>query len=285
MTYHYRHISFESMHPGLSVRALGDSNCMMVLDLLSVLAGGDRKKASQTLARVSSRQETAELLTLRHHHNHNHHCTGAKSNNNKNNKKKNPRKLISFANAIQLLLMLPKRTVDLQTRRTVAGILADYFEASATTTAVTPSSSSSSQAAAGTTTTTMKMMMMMDNNDNNDGDTTTTNTTTSSSNSSSSDENNNTNNNNNASSSSSTTAAPKQKIIITPESLALNQTLLQIEQQALDNEQRRRLQPLENLRQCLDLLLQCGPLSEGEQKEFRRAIAVHMPSSSSRKVY
>jgi phosphotransferase system HPr (HPr) family protein len=33
-------------------------------------------------------------------------------------------------NAIQLLLILPKRTVTLQTRRDVAGILADYFEKS-----------------------------------------------------------------------------------------------------------------------------------------------------------
>ena len=228
MTYYYRHISFESMHPGLSVRALGDSNCMMVLDLLSVLAGGDRKKASQTLARVSSRPETAELLTLRHY------CPPSSSQCSAKNKK-NPRKLISFANAIQLLLVLPKRTVDLQTRRTVAGILADYFEAAAAVVPPPPQ---------GT--------MMMDSNDSGNED----------------------DNNNNAT--TSTPGAPK----ITPESLALNQTLLQIEQQTLYNEQRRRLHPLENLRQCLDLLLQCGPLSEGEQQEFRRAIAMHMPSSS-----
>ena len=216
------------MHPGLSVRALGDSNCMMVLDLLSVLAGGDRKKASQTLARVSSRPETAELLTLRHY------CPPSSSQCSAKNKK-NPRKLISFANAIQLLLVLPKRTVDLQTRRTVAGILADYFEAAAAVVPPPPQ---------GT--------MMMDSNDSGNED----------------------NNNNNAT--TSTPGAPK----ITPESLALNQTLLQIEQQTLYTEQRRRLHPLENLRQCLDLLLQCGPLSEGEQQEFRRAIAMHMPSSS-----
>ena len=214
------------MHPGLSVRALGDSNCMMVLDLLSVLAGGDRKKASQTLARVSSRPETAELLTLRHY------CPPSQCS---AKNKKNPRKLISFANAIQLLLVLPKRTVDLQTRRTVAGILADYFEAAAAVVPPPPQ---------GT---------MMDSND---------------------DSGNEDDNNNNAT--TSTPGAPK----ITPESLALNQTLLQIEQQTLYNEQRRRLHPLENLRQCLDLLLQCGPLSEGEQQEFRRALALHMPSSS-----
>ena len=60
----FRQISFESIQPGLTVRVMGDSNCMMVLDLLSVLTGNDRKKASQTLARVSSKPETLSLLTL-----------------------------------------------------------------------------------------------------------------------------------------------------------------------------------------------------------------------------
>ena len=86
---------------------------MVALDLISVLTNNDRKKASQTLARVSMRDDTASLITLRRVHG-----------------KKNPRKLISFSNAIQLLLILPKRTATLQVRRDVAGILADYFEKS-----------------------------------------------------------------------------------------------------------------------------------------------------------
>jgi hypothetical protein len=188
----YRQISFESMHPGLSVRVMGDSNYMLVLDLLSVLAGNDRKKASQTLARVSSKPETADLLT-------HSPCSG----------KKTPRKLISFANAIQLLLVLPKRTVSLPTRRSVAGILADFFESPL---GVSPIASE---------------------------------------------------------------MQPAQST----ESLALQQTLLQIEQQTIDIEHRRRQQPLDTLRKYLDLLQQCGPLSEDELQEFKRAVVGHMPST------
>lgn len=175
-----------------------DSNYMMVLDLLSVLAGNDRKKASQTLARVSSKPETADLLTLRHSP-----CGG----------KKTPRKLISFANAIQLLLVLPKRTVNLQTRRSVAGILADYFE--------TPLGTSPAQPAFE---------------------------------------------------SMPATTAPST------ETLALRQTILQIEQQTIDIEHKRRQQPLETLGKYLDLLQQCGPLSENELQEFKRAVVGHMPT-------
>jgi hypothetical protein len=196
----YRQISFESMHPGLSVRVMEDSNYMLVLDLLSVLAGNDRKKASQTLARVSSKPETADLLTLRHSP-----CSG----------KKTPRKLISFANAIQLLLVLPKRTVDLQTRRSVAGILADYFEASLGTSPVTSNES-----------------------------------------------------------------MPPPLAVPSTETLALRQTLLQIEQQTIDIEHKRRQQPLETLRKYLELLQQCGPLSEDELQEFKRAVVGHMPGST-----
>lgn len=92
-----------------------DSNCMLALDLLSVLTGSDRKRASQTLTRVASKPETASLLTLRH---------------SANSGMKKPRKLISFSNAIQLLLVLPKRTVSLHIRKSVAGVLSDFFEAS-----------------------------------------------------------------------------------------------------------------------------------------------------------
>ena len=186
------------MHPGLTVRVMEDSNCMMVLDLLSVLTGNDRKKASQTLARVSSKPETLALLTLRHPV--------------ANQGKKTPRKLISFSNAIQLLLILPKRTVDLQTRRTVACILADYFEASVDR-CVRPVVASSA------------------------------------------------------------THCEEQDTV---ESLTIKRTHLQLEEQTIDIERKRRLQPLETIGQCLELLQKCGPLSEEEIQVFRRAIAGHM---------
>ena len=202
--YYYRYISFDILHPGLSVRVMGDSNYMLVLDFLSVLTGNDRKKASQTLARVSSKPETHSLLTLRRRQNS---SSSAANNNNKT-----PKKLISFSNAIQLLLVLPKRTVDLQTRRSVAGILADFFEATTTT--------------APTTTTTA-------------ADTTTTTTTTPP---------------------TAAAAATTTTTTTTLESVALKQALLQIEQQTTELEHMRRRQPLDNLRQCFDLLQQCCPL-------------------------
>ena len=86
-----------------------DDGYMLALDFISTLTGNDRKKASQTLARVVVKSETAELFTLR--------CAGVK---------RSLRKLISVPNALQLLLMLPKRTVDLSTRRAVATILAEH---------------------------------------------------------------------------------------------------------------------------------------------------------------
>ena len=106
----YNTITFQN---GQKVRITDECNHMVALDLISVLTNDDRKKASQTLARVSIRDDTSSLITLRR-------LQG----------KKNPRKLISFSNAIQLLLILPKRTVSLQTRRDVAGVLADFFEKS-----------------------------------------------------------------------------------------------------------------------------------------------------------
>jgi hypothetical protein len=183
----YRHISFESIHPNLSVRVMEDSNCMVALDLLSVLTGNDRKKASQTLARITSKPESAALLTLR----------------SPSNGKKTPRKLISFSNAIQLLLILPKRTVDLQTRRSAAGILADHFEAPVGCERAEPSDP-------------------------------------------------------------------------TIESLSMRQTLLQIEQQTVELEQKRKQQPLENLKCYFELMKQCGPLREDEIEDFKRRIAAQM---------
>lgn len=176
----YRNISFEKLHPNLMVRVIEDGNYMIALDLLSALTGNDRKRASQTLARIASKPETSDLLTLRHS------ADG----------KKTPRKLISFPHAIQLLLTLPKRTVDLKTRRTVAEILVEFFE----------------------------------------------------------------------------TADTHRSAVVTPsaESLVMQQTRLQIEQHTMDLEQRRKRQPLENLRFYFDFAQQCGLLTDEEKVEFKR---------------
>jgi len=56
----------------------------------------------------------------------------------------------------------------------------------------------------------------------------------------------------------------------------LRQTQLQIEQQTMDMEHKRKHQPLEDIRQCLDLLQKVGPLSDEEALGFRCAIAGHM---------
>ena len=106
----YKTISFEAVTAGLVVRTTDDGH-LLALDFISTLTNGDRKKASQTLARVASRHDTSVLLTLR-----------------RVVSKPKPRKLLSFSNAIQLLLVLPKRTVCMETRRAVAGILTDYYE-------------------------------------------------------------------------------------------------------------------------------------------------------------
>jgi hypothetical protein len=106
----FKTISFEIITPGLLVRTTEDGH-LLALDFISTLTNGDRKKASQTLARVASRPDMSSLLTLRRVI-----C------------KPKPRKLLSFSNAVQLLLVLPKRTVCMDIRRTVAGVLTDYFE-------------------------------------------------------------------------------------------------------------------------------------------------------------
>jgi len=103
-------IPFDAISTGMLVRATDDGH-MLALDFLSTLTGNDRKKASQTLARINTRPETAALLTLRHP------PTG----------RKHARKMISFSNAVQLLLLLPKRTVCMDVRRQVAGILSDHY--------------------------------------------------------------------------------------------------------------------------------------------------------------
>jgi hypothetical protein len=107
-------IPFDAIAAGLAVRMAEDGATMLALDFVSTLTSGDRKKASQTLARIAARPETAELLTLQR-------AFGGR---------KHARKTISFANAIQLLMVLPKRTASMQTRRRVAAVLADYLSCS-----------------------------------------------------------------------------------------------------------------------------------------------------------
>ena len=110
MTISHSAIPFDAIEAGLAVRTTDDGT-MLALDFLSTLTANDRKRASQTLARIATRPETAELLTLQR----------------AANGRKHARKTISFSNAIQLLMVLPKRTASMQTRRRVAGILADYL--------------------------------------------------------------------------------------------------------------------------------------------------------------
>jgi hypothetical protein len=101
-------LSFDKVAAGALVRVTADGH-LLALDFISVLTGNDRKKASQTLARVATRPETMGLFTLR-----------------PTDGKRALRKLISIPNALQLLLMLSKRTVDLETRRAVAVVLAEH---------------------------------------------------------------------------------------------------------------------------------------------------------------
>ena len=105
-----RTISFEAVDPSLNVRVTED-DLMVALDLFSVLTRRDRKKASQTLARIGTKPDTSTLLTFKHLAH-----------------KKHPRKLISFANAIKLLLIVPKRTASIETRKIIADVLVAYFE-------------------------------------------------------------------------------------------------------------------------------------------------------------
>jgi hypothetical protein len=110
MTISHSAIPFDAIAAGLAVRTTDDGT-MLALDFLSTLTSNDRKRASQTLARIAARPETAGLLTLQR----------------AANGRKHARKTISFSNAIQLLMVLPKRTASMQTRRQVAGVLADYL--------------------------------------------------------------------------------------------------------------------------------------------------------------
>lgn len=79
------------------------------LDFVALLTRNDRKRASQALARLMARPETQQFFALRDSGN------------------KHPRKLIGYSEAIQLLLVLPKRTASVETRRAVAKQLADMF--------------------------------------------------------------------------------------------------------------------------------------------------------------
>ena len=101
-------IQFDDISGGVSVRVT-DDGFMHALDFISTITSGNRKKASQTLARIVNKADTAAFFTLR--------CS---------NNKRNPRKLISLSNACQLLMVLPKRTVCMDTRRAVTAVLVDH---------------------------------------------------------------------------------------------------------------------------------------------------------------
>jgi hypothetical protein len=98
-------IPFDSFAtPHLRIR-LTDDGKLFALDFLATLTSGDRKKASQILARV--RVKFPELLDC--------------------GSEKRLKKIISIGNAMKLLLLMPKRTTSLTIRCDVAAVLADYF--------------------------------------------------------------------------------------------------------------------------------------------------------------
>jgi hypothetical protein len=101
-----RAIPFDSFStPHLKIRLTEDGK-LLALDFLSTITSGDRKKASQILARV--RSKFPDLLEM-------------------SSNEKKLRKIITFANAMKLLLLLPKRTAPLLVRCDVAEVLAEYF--------------------------------------------------------------------------------------------------------------------------------------------------------------
>ena len=104
-------ISFDVISPGLAVK-VNENGHMAALDFFSTITGGNRKKASQILARIGARQATAELLSTQL----------------VSDGRRHPKKTIGFGNALQMLMILPKRTVSIETRRRVASQLASFYE-------------------------------------------------------------------------------------------------------------------------------------------------------------
>ena len=222
----FKAISFESIAAGVSVRVTDDGH-LLALDFLSVLSRGDRKKASQILARITSRSDFSEMLTLRH-------VEG----------KQKTRKLVSFSNAIQLLLTLPKRTVSLETRRTVAGVLTDYFEyrhqqqteTNKPPAAVAPNSDPSANAFSQSMNFASQFSSLP--------------------------------------SQFSSLPGPFSFYNNNEEDrrIAQRQAHVNLTRHEMELERQRAKLPLERLNQCMELMERCGPMSEEEQRKFRSLI-------------
>lgn len=101
-------INCDRIVPGLTVRVVNGN--MVALDFMAAITVGNRKKASQLLARVNARNK--DLLT------YDQTKPG----------RKHARKLISIADALQLLLILPRRTAAIELRKRIVAMLADFRE-------------------------------------------------------------------------------------------------------------------------------------------------------------
>ena len=228
----YKTIPFEAVAPGLVVRVTEDGH-LLALDFLSTLAGGDRKKASQMLARIASRDDFSNLLTLR-----------------RVDIKQKTRKLVSFSNAVQLLLSLPKRTVCIETRRAVAGVLTDFYEyrhQQKESARVENTTQPPSNAAGGASLSNPSPFSF--------------NPTPFSLNTNSTPFSFNT--------------GPFISFVNTEEErrIAQRRAHVDLTHREMELERQRVRLPLDRLNQCMELMERCGPLSDEEQRKFKSLIA------------
>jgi hypothetical protein len=242
----YKTIPFDAVEQGLTVRVTEDGH-LLALDFLSTLAGGDRKKASQMLARITSRGDFSNLLTLRH-------VEG----------KQKTRKLVSFSNAIQLLLTLPKRTVCIETRREVAGVLTDYYEYRHQQKEPTRVENPILPAATGGASLFNPSTFSINTN-------TTTNPSPFSFNT----------NTNPAPFSFNGFNTGQFALANTEEErrIAQRKALVDLTHREMELERQRARLPLDRLNQCMELMERCGPMSEEEQRKFKSLIAEQATSA------
>ena len=224
----YKTISFEAIVQGLTVRITDDGH-MLALDFLSTLTNGDRKKASQTLARINSRSDISGLLTLRW-------IDG----------KHKSRKLVSFSNAVQLLLVLPKRTVLMETRRAVAGVLTDFYEYR-----------HQQKESKKPTVADQSMQSVPDRSKEGEAV--------------------------NPFSSVAINPLFQFSPYFTDERRRLEQRQAQVDltHREMELERQRSRIPLDRLNQCMELMERCGPMSEEEQRKFKALISEQIMSVNS----
>ena len=237
----YKTIPFDAVEPGLTVRVTEDGH-LLALDFLSTLAGGDRKKASQMLARITSRGDFSSLLTLRH-------VEG----------KQKTRKLVSFSNAIQLLLTLPKRTVCIETRREVAGVLTDYYEYRHQQKEPARVENPTQPAAAGGASLFNPSTFSFNTNTNRAPFSFNTNT--------------------NPTPFSFNTGQFSFANTEEERRIAQRKALVDLTHREMELERQRARLPLDRLNQCMELMERCGPMSEEEQRKFKSLISEQATSA------